>query len=189
MLKNKRYLLKSLLVIAIVMSSIFMLTGCGKKNNDDNNEVASEPYLQPIIDYFEGIKNKDINQVLKAFPDFMEMDSKISSSDIDDLYAQYESLYGANIKIDYTFGEVTALSEDDFTELEEEIKSIYTDMESVDITAGYIVPVTVTITGDKIESTAENAENENKEETEKTNNNVEEDEMYVFQYNGNWYMM
>lgn len=179
---NKRNLLKILSVITIMMLSIFMLAGCGKKDDENKNEISETAYLQPLTDYFEGIKNRDINQVLRAFPDFAKMSEKITSEDIDDLYSHYESLYGANIKIDYSFGDPISLSEEEVTDLENEISSIYTDVENLDITVAYTVPVKVTITGDGIQEDTENVE-------ENSNSNVEEDEMYAFQYNGNWYIL
>ena len=203
MLVNKRNLLKLVSVITIMMLSIFMLAGCGKKENENENKESETAYLQPLTDYFEGVKNKDINQVLKAFPDFAKMSEKITSEDINTLYSQYESLYGANIKLDYSLGEAVALSEEEVTELENEISSLYSDIENLDITAAYTVPVTVTITGDGIQKNTQNTENtentenaENTENTENTenaeetiNSNVEEDIMYVIQYNGNWYTL
>ena len=192
MLNNKRRLLKCLSIISIIIVSIFMLTGCRKKY--DNKEVASEQiYLQPLTYYFEGIKNKDLNQMLKAFPDFAKMAEKITADDLNDLYAQYESLYGENVKIDYSVGDAIALSEEEINEVESEISSIYTDVENIDITAGYSVPVKVTITGDGIKGTEENQEETEKteeiEETEEDNSNVDEEEMYVLQYNGGWYIL
>ena len=188
MLKNTKNLLKLLLVITIVLSSVFVLTGCGKKNKENKDEQV-QAYLQPLKDYFDGIKNKDINLVLKAFPDFMNMSTKITEDDINDLYSQYESLYGANIKIEYTFGEAIALGEEELSDLENEIVATYTDLQTIDITAGYTVPVKVTVTGDGIQSTenSENADDANKNEN--SNTNTEDDEMYVLQYNGNWYIM
>lgn len=193
---NKRNLLKILSVITITMLSIFMLTGCGKKEDENKNETSETAYLQPLTDYFEGIKNRDINQVLRAFPDFAKMSEKITSEDIDDLYSQYESLYGANIKIDYSFSDAIALSEEEIAELESEISSNYTDVENLDITAAYTVPVKVTITGDGIQENTENTEStENTEKNvednneENSNRNVDEEELYVLQYNGNWYIL
>lgn len=183
---NKRNLLKIVAVVSIILLSMFTLTGCG---NNKEKQVSSEElnYQEPLKNYFEGVKNKDVNQVIKAFPDFMDMASKVSSEDIDDLYSQYEALYGANIRIDYSFGDAVELSEEELSELEEEVLSVYQSLENIDITAGYSVPVKVTVTGDGIEKSSEENEDNNSEEN--TNSNVEESDMYVLQYNGNWYMM
>lgn len=199
MLKSKNYLFKVLVVIAIIVSTIFVFSGCGKKNKNQSN-TDDKAYLQPLTNYFEGIKNKELSRVLKAFPDFMQMSEKITDTEIDDLYKQYESMYGANIKIDYSLGDAVTLGEDEIKELEDNLTAIYPDQENLDITAAYSVPVTVTITGDGITSNsneentaAENNADNNTAETNTDdstdNNNTEQEDMYVIQYNGNWYIM
>lgn len=206
MLKNKRNLFRIILVILMIISSVFVFSGCGKKD-ENNQETVEEAYLQPLKNYFDGVKNKDVNQILKAFPDFMDMANKVTPEEIDSLYKQYEIMYGANIKIDYSFGEATALVEEDLSELESELSTMYNKEENIDITAGYLVPVTVTITGDGVEEnkqenatepstenatepSAENTDASSEEATEtESNNNIEQDDMYVLQYNGNWYIM
>lgn len=188
MVNNKRNLLKILSIISIIMISVFTLTGCGKKEEKKEDVATSDAYLAPLKDYFEGIKNKNIEQLLKAFPDFSKMGEKITSEDINDLYTQYESIYGANIKIDYSFGDAVALNEEEIQELKTEISSIYPDATNVEITAAYTVPVKVTITGDGLTQPTESNENEQTENNEE-NKNVEEDEMYSIQYNGSWYLL
>lgn len=188
MSKMKKFL-KSFLVFAVITVGIFAFTGCGKKENKQQNQEA---YLEPLTNYFEGIKTKDINKVLKAFPDFMEMASRITSDDINDLYTQYESIYGANIKFDYSFGDPVTLDQDQIEKLKEQFKAIYTDLENFDITEGYTIPVTVTITGDGITTNqTENNENSNTTDNsqDNSNNNVEQNDMIVIKYNDNWYIM
>ncbi len=197
MLKNKKNLLKLCLVVLMIVSTIIVLTGCGKKDNknNENNELA---YQEPIKNYFDGIKNRNISQVIKAFPEFMEMQNNITENDINDLYNQYEELYGKNINIDYTFGEATTIGEEEITELENQIKEVYQNANDIKITSGYTVPVEVTVTGDgvKIEENTNNSDENTNTETSSENNednisnkNVEEINMYVLQYNGNWYIM
>ncbi len=199
MLKSKNYLFKVLVVIAIIVSTIFVFSGCGKKNNNQSNSNNEQAYMQPLNDYFGGIKNKDLSMVLKAFPDFMQMSEKITETDIDELYKQYETIYGANVKIDYSLGDAVALGEDEIKDLEDNLLSIYPDQENVDITAAYTVPVTVTFKGDGVVS---NSNEENNNDANNTENNTEEsnteenntsdtnqEDMYVIQYNGNWYIM
>lgn len=199
MLKSKNYLFKVLVVIAIIVSTIFVFSGCGKKNNNQSNSNDEQAYMQPLNDYFGGIKNKDLSMVLKAFPDFMQMSEKMTETDIDDLYKQYETIYGANVKIDYSLGDAVALGEDEIKDLEDNLLSIYPDQENVDITAAYTVPVTVTFKGDGVVS---NSNEENNNDANNTENNTEEsnteenntsdtnqEDMYVIQYNGNWYIM
>ena len=194
MLKSKNYLFKVLVVIAIIVSTIFVFSGCGKKNNNQSNSNDEQAYMQPLNDYFGGIKNKDLSMVLKAFPDFMQMSEKMTETDIDDLYKQYETIYGANVKIDYSLGDAVALGEDEIKDLEDNLLSIYPDQENVDITAAYTVPVTVTFKGDGVVS---NSNEENNNDANNTENNTEknntsdtnQEDMYVIQYNGNWYIM
>ena len=59
MLKSKNYLFKVLIVIAIIVSTIFVFSGCGKKNKNQSN-TDDKAYLQPLTNYFEGIKNKEL---------------------------------------------------------------------------------------------------------------------------------
>lgn len=187
MTKSKN-LLKLLAIISIVLVSVCALTGCGKKNKDNNSDEKA--YLEPLKNYFDGIKEKDLNKVLSAFPDFMDMSSNITMTEIDELYNYYEGQYGKNVKINYEFGDAVALGEDELSELEDEIKSAYTDVEGVndiDLTAGYTVTIKVTISGDGVEQAQEQTE-ENSEEP-KTASDTVENEMYVIQYNGHWYAL
>ena len=191
-------IIKYILVIVLMLGMVITITGCGKKNKNQSN-TDDKAYLQPLTNYFEGIKNKELSRVLKAFPDFMQMSEKITDTEIDDLYKQYESMYGANIKIDYSLGDAVTLGEDEIKELEDNLTAIYPDQENLDITAAYSVPVTVTITGDGITSNSNeentaaenNADNTAETNTDDStdNNNTEQEDMYVIQYNGNWYIM
>ena len=190
MAKEKR-ILRALATLLIILVSVFALTGCGKKEEEVK---SSEPaYLEPLNNYFQGIQNKDAEQILKAFPDFMDMTSRITSEDIDDLYDSYKYLYGENIKFDYSFGEAIAIEESELSEIEEQISAMYEDAGDIDFTAGYSVPVTITISGDGVVNSdvEENLEEESEDDTnqELSNSGTEEDEMYVFEYNGNWYTM
>lgn len=177
--------LKTILVLCIMVVSIFMLTGC-EKNKDNNNESEAEKaYLQPLRDYVDGIINKDPNQVLKAFPEFMNRTENITVDDINEMYIQYESLYGANIKFEYEFGDATKLEEKDISGLEEQIKGYYTDVQDIDITEAYIVPLKLTVSGDGIKD--ENATEE--EQTEERVSHTDTTDFYVFKYNENWYLI
>ena len=117
----------------------------------------------------------------------MKMSENITQDDINELYSQYEQLYGANIKIDYQLGEATTIGEDELKELKEQIIELYQDAGNIELTEGYSVPVTVTITGDGQKSAENTEETSSEDNTE--NSNVEEDNMYVLQCNGNWYIM
>lgn len=176
---------KKLLVFVVIISSIFLLTGCGKNNNSENN-TETDAYLQPLKDYMDGLKNKDVNLTLKAFPEFMNKDQEITIENINEMYTQYESLYGANIQLDYEFGTSTKLEESEIFALEEQIKGYYTEMQEIDITEAYIVPLKLTVSGDGIKdentTTEENQTGERASKTDTT-------DFYVYKYNGAWYLI
>lgn len=187
MLKSKKNLLKIVAIFTIILITIFGFTGCKRnKKNDTSDEKA---YLQPITDYFEGIKSKDLSRLAKAYPDFMKISEKITEDDINELYSQYESMYGANIKIDYTFGDAVALTEDEINDVESNIAAIVEDEQTIDVTAAYYVPVTITVTGDGITNSSEENNNTNGTESENDTNNTEQQDVIVIQYNGNWYVV
>lgn len=178
-------ILKNLLVFVVIISSIFLLTGCGKNNNTENN-TETDAYLQPLKDYMDGLKNKDVNVALKAFPEFMKKNEEITIENINEMYAQYESLYGANIQLDYEFGSSTKLEESEITALEEQIKGYYTDVQEIDITEAYIVPLKLTVSGDGIKDENNTTEeNQTPERTSKTDTT----DFYVYKYNEVWYLI
>lgn len=185
MLKNKKNLLKVVAIITIISMVVLGFTGCKKDNKNESDEKV---YLQPITDYFEGIKSKDLSRVIKAYPDFMNMSEKINDDDINELYSQYESMYGTNIKIDYTFGDAVGLGEDEIKNIKSNIEAIVEDGQNIDITAAYYVPVTVTVTGDGIKQSSEE-NNADVTENENNANNIEQENITVIQYNGNWYVI
>ena len=59
MLKNKKNLLKVVAIITIISMVVLGFTGCKKDNKNESDEKV---YLQPITDYFEGIKSKDLSR-------------------------------------------------------------------------------------------------------------------------------
>ena len=187
MLKTKKNLLKIVAIFTIILITIFVFTGCKRnKKNDTSDEKA---YLQPITDYLEGIKSKDLSRVAKAYPDFMKISEKITEDDINELYSQYESMYGANIKIDYSFGDAVALTEDEINDVESNIAAVTEENQNIDVTAAYYVPVTITVTGDGITNSSEENNNTDGIESENDTNNTEQQDVIVIQYNGNWYVV
>ena len=77
MLKSKKNLLKIVAIFTIILITIFGFTGCKRNKKNDTSDEKS--YLQPITDYFEGIKSKDLSRVAKAYPDFMKISEKMIS--------------------------------------------------------------------------------------------------------------
>ena len=106
-----RKILKVILIIALIISSIFVFSGCGKKDNKNNGkeEVSKDVYEAPLRNYMEGIKTKDIELVLSAYPEFMR---KMTQTDLDSIYARYEAMYGSNITMEYKLGDATRIVED-----------------------------------------------------------------------------
>lgn len=179
MIKNKRIFSKVLMVFAIFVMAVVMLAGCGKKKEENK---AAEAFKEPISNYFDGIKNRDVNVIYKAFPSFMEMEKNITADDVNELYRQYESLYGANIRINYEIGEATKVEEEEVKQIQEDLINVYKEKaDKIEVTEGYIVPVKVTITGDGLAP----AEGEEQKEA----SNVQESDLQVFCINGTWCMV
>lgn len=177
--------LKSILVIALVFFNMFIFSGCGKEDNNQQKEVSKDVYEAPLKNYMEGLKNKDLNQIHQAYPEFMRT---ITQADIDSMYAQYEAKYGANIKLEYTIGDAVKVNEQrDLDILSTQIKELYPDAGDLKVTAAYIITVNLSVSGDGIagqESAGEQVNNEENSEIKKTDSQ----DFYVYEYNGNWYM-
>lgn len=211
MLKDKK-LLKVLTILIIFALGMLMLTGCGSKKQKSEEEIKAE-YSAPIKNYMEGIKSKNIDQIKSAFPEFKNKSTDITSDDVDDLYRSLEETFGANVNIEYTIGDGTTISDDEINDIEEDLEATYPDAGEIEITKAYLVPVTIKFSGDKTRQSndkaeenvpvegeeanqEENAQSEGEEtKTEENVNTSEEDNdntteqnsMYVFEYNGNWY--
>lgn len=111
-------ILKTVLLLITVLS-VCILTGCQKKNSNNSGEVSKDVYEQPIRYYMEGLKNRDLEQHLKAYPDFMKMSEIITKENLDDVYSQYEAIYGANIQLDYSLGDATKIDASDIENIED----------------------------------------------------------------------
>ena len=172
-------ILKTMLLLTITVLSICILTGCQKKNSNNSGEVSKDVYEQPIRYYMEGLKNRDLEQHLKAYPDFMKMSEIITKENLDDVYSQYDAIYGANIQLDYSLGDATKIDTSDIENIEIQLKETYPDAGDIKISRAYIIPVELTITGDGIA--------EEGKEKEKTTNK-DSQEFYVYEFNGNWYI-
>lgn len=176
MIKKER-LLKLIAVMMLAIMSVAMLTGCGK--NGKKNDGGDKAYLEPLKYYFDGIINKDLDTHLKSYPDFANKGNLITMADIEDLFKTYESQYGANIKIDYAFGDATKIEGDAYSELVGEITAAYKEVNKDDIKEIYDVPVTVNVEGDGLDQ--DNSENKEKAK------GTEQHTFYVFKYKDSWY--
>ena len=178
----KKYF-KAILIVVLIMLSAFTLTGCGKNNSDNKNGDDKEVYERPLRNYMEGLKNKNLEQLLQAYPEFMHMNDIITSDDLESAYNQYEAMYGPNIRIDYNLKDAISVEDQDKENLVSELKELYPEAGDINIETAYIIAVELTITGDGIQG--ENSE-ENVDDSEKTA--TDEEDFYVYKYNGNWYM-
>ncbi len=184
-------ILKNAFLFSIIIINLCMLTACGKKENNQNQDVSEDVYLQPIKDYLDGIKNKDIAQILKAYPDFMNMSNVITVENIDDVYKAYEKQFGANIKIEYSIGKATKVKDEDLGNIKAKLQQLYPNSGEINIPRAYVVTVVLTITGDGIPK--ENNEQANTEasiEAQEQNKVTATDSMdfYAYEYNEKWYM-
>ena len=179
--------LKIITVIMLIVSSILLLGGCKNKSNED--EISQDVYLKPLRAYLDGLKNRDLAQVLTAYPEFMHMDTVIKTENIDELYSQYEKLYGANIQLEYEFTKITEVEQEDRDNLAAQISKMYSDAGEIKIEKAFIVSVDLTIKGDGLpEENAADQNEENKSEEEKENSNKDSSDFYVYELNGNWYI-
>ncbi|MBP3707447.1 MAG: hypothetical protein J6J36_02415 [Clostridia bacterium] len=187
---------KFILIIAVIILSTFTLSGCQKnEKKEEPEQISRETYVEPLQNYLEGLKTKNLELVLKAYPEFMHMDQKLQLTDIEAVYARYESLYGSNIVFDYNIGEPTIVEENDYGTLASRIKEAYPDAGDISIDKAFILEVELTISGDGVK----NANNEEKQEESNEGNSSENGEsqktkttdhqdFYVYRFNGNWYI-
>ncbi|MBR2704593.1 MAG: hypothetical protein IKE91_03895 [Clostridia bacterium] len=177
-----RKILKVILIIALIISSIFVFSGCGKKDNKNNGkeEVSKDVYEAPLRNYMEGIKTKDIELVLSAYPEFMR---KMTQTDLDSIYARYEAMYGSNITMEYKLGDATRIVEDkDLGVLAAQIKEYYPEAGDITVSDAYIITVELSISGDGAE------EGEEDGEAEKPSKKTDSQDFYVYRTGDNWYI-
>ena len=177
--------IKFSLVVLLVISNIFIFSGCGNKKGENvgsKAEDAKEVYEAPLRNYMEGLKTKNIELVLSAFPDFMQ---KMTQTDIDTVYAEYEAQYGSNIVMEYKLGDATRVVENhDLAVLANQIKEYYPDAGDITVTDAYIITVELSISGQGKEEQSEDGENKDKAPAKKTDTQ----DFYVYKMNDKWYM-
>lgn len=172
------------IVLLLIISNVFIFSGCGKKNNNNTGkpEDGKDVYEAPLRNYMEGLKTKNIEVLLSAFPEFMQ---KMTQTDIDTVYAEYEAQYGSNIVMEYKLGDATRVTEDyDLEILASQIKEYYPDAGDIKITDAYIITVELSISGDG--KAEQNEDGENKEE--KPSKKTDSQDFYVYKMNDKWYM-
>lgn len=176
-------LLKSVFWLILIFS-VCIFSGCGNtKQEEQKEEISREVYESPLKNYMEGLKNRDINLVLQAFPEFMQT---FTQADLDSIYANYEAMYGSNVKMEYNLGDSVKIKEQkDLDILASQIREYYPNAGDIQVTAAYIITVELSVSGDGVDNN-QSAEGENKEVV--SNKKTDSQDFYVYQYNGNWYM-
>ncbi len=170
MLKNTK-VLKIVAIIAMLVMSMYMLTGCGNNESKKDKKADNvEGYEQPIKYLVEGLSEANSEKFLKAFPGFISEQVKqyFDADYLQTALDRAEDEYGANVKMTYKVTGKEEISEDDLKDMAEDVKDSYD--EEVEITKGYVVDVEITTKGDDTEDT-------------------EEDSFDVYEIGGNWYVL
>lgn len=173
MLKNKS-LLKVFAIFAVLLLSMYMLTGCetesSKKDKEKSNDSVSSSYEEPIKNMIEGLSEANSSKFLKAFPSFISdyMKDIFTDKYLETTLKTAEEEYGKNVKMTYKITDKTEIDSDELKEMEEAVKTNF-DKE-IKITKGYELGIEVTTKGDDEEDT-------------------ETDEMNVYEIDGNWYIL
>lgn len=180
-------ILKTLVVLLMIITSIFVFSGCGndeKNKNNSKEEVSKEVYEAPLRNYMEGIKTRNIELVLSAYPEYMR---KMTQTDIDAIYARYEAMYGSNITMEYSLGDATRIEEEkDLGVLAAQIKEYYPEAGDIAINDAYIITVELSISGDGVQTSEENSEGENEEQN--PSKKTDSQDFYVYRTGDNWYI-
>ena len=173
MLKDKR-VIKLIAVVTVILSSMFMLTGCGnvfnkEKNNKDKDVIASS-YETPIKNIVEGLSEANPTKFLSAFPSFIAqpMKSIFTEEYLKGTLEDAKEEYGENIVMSYIIVDKESIDKEELEEIVGEIKDSFD--EDVEITEGYEVNVKITTKGDDKEDS-------------------EEDSFKVYNIDGDWYIL
>lgn len=171
MIKNTK-VLKVVAIIAMLVMSMYMLTGCGnndsKKDKDDN--ASQGTYEEPIKYLVEGLSEANSDKFLKAFPNFVadQLGKYFDNDYLQEALEKAEDEYGKNVKMSYKVTGKEDLSSDELEEMVEDIQNSYD--KNVEIKKGYAVDVEITTKGDDDEDT-------------------EEDTINVYEIDGKWYVL
>lgn len=164
-----------LIVLIIIIVLVFICKPTVTKNKTpDNNTAANldvskyKDYEVPIVYYYNGIQNRNFDMFLKAYPDFMEVSSQISSDNLNNFYETYKKECGENIRLEYNIGDATEYTKEQLTDLEKYLKNNY--KQDIHVSRAYTINIIEKYTGDK--QTIESKKNQ-----------------IVFQFNGQWYSL
>lgn len=158
----KKNLLKVTAILAMLIMSMVVLTGCGNddKKNQNKDGIDESNMTAPIEYALKGLNNADGDAYLKALPALL-----VKEFDKDDIKDMEESLneykdnrietYGEDVKITYEITEKKKMEEEDITEIVDYLKKSYEDAskEELDITEGYDCQVNFKIEGSEDSTT------------------------------------
>ena len=148
MIKNKKYF-KILTVLTVLVMSICMLTGCGKKENKEQ----TPDYEEPIKNFIEGMVEANSEKFLNAFPEFLSkyMKQSFTNEDLSEILEDAKEEYGEDLKMTYKVVDKKELSEEELKQMQEDLKENYGQESSV--SAGYNLNVEINTKGSKKEET------------------------------------
>ena len=169
MLKNNK-ILKIFTVLAVMIVSICMLTGCEKKESGKENKVEQEAFEEPIKNLVEGLGEANSQKLLSAFPSFISdiMKDIFTDEQLKGVIDETKTEYGDNMKMTYSITNKEEISEEDLKTMQDDVKTTYN--QEITITKGYSVEAKITTKGD------------NKED-------VEDENFKVYEIDGKWYLL
>lgn len=170
---RKNSILKSVTVLAVIVMSIGLLTGCEMKFGKDKDKKTEEvSYEQPVINFVEGLGEANSEKFLKAFPSFISdneyMKNTFTNEYLQGILKNAEENYGANIKMTCKITNKEDIAEENLKTMQEDVKTYYNT--EITITKGYKLSAEITTKGD------------NKED-------IDTEEFEVYEVDGNWYML
>lgn len=134
-----------ILIIAGVIVAIYYGT---------NKTGASEEYTKVVEEYMLGYQNKDVNQIMNTYPQFMK-DNILNNSSPEEIWKDIDKSFsetlGNDWKATYTMGSVAEISESDITALKSDLENTYNT--TLDFTSGYWVAADMTLSGEGDSST------------------------------------
>ncbi len=152
---KKNCILKSVTVLAVIIMSIGLLTGCEMKFGNKDEKNKTEAYEEPVKNLIEGLAEANSEKFLNAFPPFISnneyMKNTFTNEYLQGVLEKAQEDYGANITMSFKVTNKEEISEENIKNKEEDIKSYYN--EEVTITKGYKLNTEITTKGDNEEDT------------------------------------
>ncbi len=128
-----------MLVIAGVVAALYF---------GGNQTAGKEAFAKVVEQYMKGYEEKDVNKILKTYPQFMQ-DALLKDSTADKIWENIESSFseslGKDWKASYKMGEIAKISSSDISALKSDLESTYSV--TLDFTSGYWVAADMTLSG------------------------------------------